>query len=183
MLIQLLSQHPEAIVTVVRNTPLWVGGLLAALLALGFSQVRDREVSLVRMSLTPVGMTVFSLWGTISAFGNSPLVLEAMVVWFAAAIAAFALVIPGRPTASYDAATRTYQLPGSLVPLALIAGIFIVKYVVGVDLAMAPRLMQDSPYALTVAALYGAFTGLFVGRAARLWRLALRSPAASAVAA
>ena len=61
--------------------------------------------------------------------------------------------------------------------IRLIAGIFLVKYVVGVELAMAPRLMQDTQYALTVAGLYGAFTGIFVGRAARLWRLALRGPA------
>ena len=53
-------------------------------------------------------------------------------------------------------------------------GIFLVKYVVGVDLAMAPQLVQEAPYVLTVAALYGAFTGIFVGRASRLWRLWLR---------
>jgi hypothetical protein len=47
---------------------------------------------------------------------------------------------------------------------------------------MAPRLIQGMQYALVVAALYGAFTGVFVGRASRLWRLALR-PAAAAIPA
>jgi hypothetical protein len=83
--------------------------------------------------------------------------------------------VAARPQqARYDAATRTYAIAGSVVPLLLIAGIFSVKYVVGVELAMAPRLMRDPQYALTVAGLYGAFTGIFIGRAARLWRLALR---------
>ena len=39
---------------------------------------------------------------------------------------------------------------------------------------LAPNLVRDSQYTLTVAALYGAFTGVFVGRAMRLWKLALR---------
>jgi hypothetical protein len=64
----------------------------------------------------------------------------------------------------------------------LIVGIFLVKYVVGVDLAMAPRLVREPSYVLSVAALYGAFTGVFIGRASRLWRLAVR-PAAAGVAA
>jgi hypothetical protein len=58
--------------------------------------------------------------------------------------------------------------------MLLIVGVFLVKYVVGVEFAVAPRLMRDTQYALGVAAIYGAFTGIFLGRAARLWRLALR---------
>lgn len=181
MLIQLLFQHPEALATVVRNTPTWVWGLATGLLALGLSQVRDRSASLVRMSITPAAMTAFSLWGTVSAFGSSPYATQAVGVWALAAGVVFAPVASLRLRgARYDAGTRTYFLPGSFVPLALIAGIFLVKYVVGVDLAMAPQLLRDAPYTLTVAALYGAFTGMFVGRAARLWKLALRPAAVPA---
>jgi hypothetical protein len=65
-------------------------------------------------------------------------------------------------------------MPGSVVPLLLILGIFMTKWLVGVQLAIVPRLAADVGFALPVAALYGVFTGLFAGRAARLWRLALR---------
>jgi hypothetical protein len=182
MLIQLVTQHPEAIPRILRSTPSWVWGLLAALLALGFSQARDRTQGLVRMSLTPIGMTAFSTWGVVSAFGASPQFPQVLAVWIAAGVLACALLLRTQAQAEYDAATRTYRLPGSLVPLALIVGIFSVKYVVGVELAMAPRLANDMQYALTTAGLYGAFTGLFVGRAARLWRLALQTPATPAFA-
>jgi len=182
MLIQLITTHPEAIVTIVRSTPTWVWGLLTGLLALGASQLRGRTASLVRVSLMPVAMTVFSVWGTYTAFGRSHLLGQAIAVWLVAAGIAFALLAPGRANASYDPARRTFTLPGSVVPLLLIVGIFLVKYFVGVELTMAPGLVQDPEYALTVAALYGAFTGTFVGRATRLWRLALR-PAAAAIAA
>ena len=175
MLLQLLAHHPQAIVPVLRNTPLWVWGLLAAFIALGISQLRDRSASLGRVSLMPVAMTLFSVWGTFSALGSSPHRGWVIAAWLIAAMLAFALLVRGDANAQYDPARRLYRLPGSAVPLLLVVGIFVVKYVVGVDLAMAPQLVRDAPYVLSVAALYGAFTGAFVGRAARLWRLPLRS--------
>jgi len=177
MLLQLLTQHPEAIVPVLRGTPLWVWGLLAGLLALGISQLRDRTASLLRVSLLPLAMTLFSVSGTASALGGSPHRAMALSAWLIAAALAFAVALLARgrgAAAQYDPARRLFLLPGSVVPLLLIVGIFLVKYVVGVDLAMAPQLVQEAPYVLTVAALYGAFTGVFVGRASGLWRLWLR---------
>jgi hypothetical protein len=35
-----------------------------------------------------------------------------------------------------------------------------------------PTLARDGSYTLVVAAVYGMFSGIFLGRAARLWRLA-----------
>ncbi|MFI4927332.1 MAG: DUF6622 family protein [Burkholderiales bacterium] len=175
MLIQLVTRHPEALATIVQNTPKWVWGLLAFLLALGISQLRDRTVSVARASIMPVAMTALSLWGMLAAFGNSPLLASALGVWIVCAGLVYAAVATLRTKATYDPATRTYALPGSVVPLALVLGIFLVKYFVGVELAMAPALTRDTQYALTVAAIYGAFTGMFIGRASLLWRLSLRA--------
>lgn len=181
MLLQLLANHPEAVVPVLRQTPLWVWGLLVALLALGISQLRDRSASLARVSLMPLAMTLFSVSGTFSALGGSPHLALAVPVWLIAAALAFALLARGRAEgAQYDPVQRLYRLPGSAAPLLLIVGIFLVKYVVGVDLAMAPQLVRDAPYVLSVAALYGAFTGAFVGRASRLWRLIRPLPSSGA---
>lgn len=180
MLLQLIVNHPEAIVPIVRNTPTWVWGLLAGLLALGLSQLRDRTAGLARVSLLPLGMALFSASGTFSALGRSPHLATAVAAWLIGAALAFALVAPGRASAQFDPVRRSYRVPGSVVPLLLIVGIFLVKYVVGVEFAMAPRLVQDMQYALTVAAVYGAFTGIFVGRAARLWRLAVHNIAVEA---
>jgi predicted neutral ceramidase superfamily lipid hydrolase len=182
MLIQLVANHPEVLGQIVRQTPTWVWGLLTGLMALGASQLRDRSASLLRVSITPLAMAIFSVWGTVSAFGASPLFAQALAVWLAAAALLFAVTARTRANARYDADSRSFFLPGSVLPLLLIAGIFLVKYFVGVELAMAPQLMRDAQYALTVAALYGAFTGIFIGRAARLWRLAFRTPAALAAA-
>lgn len=181
MLLSLVSHHPEAVVPILRGTPLWVWGLLVGLVALGVSQLRDRTASLARVSLLPLIMTTLSVSGTFSALGSTPHRAIAILAWLAAAALAFVLLSRGQSTAQYDPARGVYRLPGSVVPLLLILGIFLVKYVVGVDLAMEPQLAQNSPYVLCVAGLYGAFTGVFVGRAARLWRLALRPAVAVAV--
>ena len=175
MLYQLLVHHPEAIVTIVKQTPTWVWGLFTGLAVLGLSQVRDRTQSLVRVSIVPVAMTAFSAWGMVSAFGSSAQFAGVLAAWLATAAMVAAIVSLGTPAARYDAATRTYALPGSFVPLLLIAGIFLVKYAVGVELAMQPQRVQDTSFALPIATLYGVFNGLFVGRAARLWKLAHRA--------
>ena len=46
MLIQLLIQQPRAIGSVLSQTPHWIWGLLAALIALGASQLFRRKVRL-----------------------------------------------------------------------------------------------------------------------------------------
>lgn len=173
MLLQLLTQHPEALMPVLRQTPSWVWGLLAGLLALGASQLRKRTASVARVSLLPLVMSSLSVSGTFTALGNTTHAAIVIGAWVGAAALAFALVARGPTSARFDPAQGVFHLPGSAVPLLLILGIFLVKYVVGVDLAMAPQLVRDPAYVLSVAALYGMFTGVFIGRASRLWRLAL----------
>jgi len=173
MIVLLLFQHPEIFASIVRGTPVWVGGLFVGLVTLGVSQARDRTVGLQRVLLTPFVMTAFSIWGMVTAFHASPLFAYVMLLWLVAAALAFRPVATmGLPRgASFDATTQRIALPGSWVPLSLILGIFVTKWVVGVDLAMQPRLALNGQYTLIVGTIYGVFSGLFAGRAARLWRL------------
>lgn len=172
-------QGTPMIAQILINTPLWVWGLLAALLVLGLSQTRSRSAGLTRVTLLPLGLGAFSLYGTISAFGASPAVLGS---WFAAGTLLVLAVtqLPLPAGARYDSATRQFQLPGSWVPMVLIMGIFLTKYAVGVSLAMHPELKIHANFSLAIGTLYGVFSGIFAGRAIRLVRLALR-PAAGPV--
>lgn len=169
-------QPPEGtpmIAQILINTPLWVWGMLAGLLVLGFSQTRNRTVGLPRIIILPVTLGAFSLYGTISAFGTSPAVLGS---WLATAILLVLVVtqLPLPAGSRYDSATRQFQLPGSWIPMALIMAIFLTKYVVGVSLVMHPELKVHANFSLTIGTLYGVFSGIFAGRAIRLVRLALR---------
>lgn len=157
---------------IVSNTPKWVFALFAGLLWLGLSQLLTRRVGLSRITLLAVGMSAFSIHGTVSAFSAVPM---ALLAWLAGAAAVFALLAarPAPPGTRYDAAARRFTVPGSAVPLAVMMGIFLTKYAVGITLGMQPAVARDLLFALAVSTVYGAFSGVFAARAARLWRLAL----------
>jgi hypothetical protein len=157
---------------ILTNTPKWVFVLFAALLWLGLKQMMPRRVGLNRITIMPLAMTCLSLYGVTSAFGDAP---QAMLTWLAGAAVAFALNFQLRSASqvSYDAASRSFQLPGSVVPLALFMAIFCTKYAVGISMGVQPSLAHNSGFALSIGALYGVFSGIFLARAAKLWSIAL----------
>jgi len=161
------------------HTPRWVWIVFAALVWLGAKQMVANTVSLGRTTLMPLVMVGLSISGLASAFGDSP---TALVAWAAAAVVTATLVQQRALPAStrYDAASRRFHLAGSAVPLALMMGIFLTKYVVGVMMAMQPGLRHDAVFTLVVPLIYGAFSGIFAGRALRLWRVAIHADRAVA---
>lgn len=174
MLIQLLLQQPAAALTIVQRTPVWVWALLAGLVLLGLTQLRQREIGWRRAVLPSLGLTLFSVASLGADLSASPSVGLALAVWL---LAASAMLVVGslwcpRAGTRYDAATGRFQLPGSVLPLITILSIFLFKYGVGVELAMQPALRHDTAFALGLAATYGAFSGLFATRPLTLWRLA-----------
>lgn len=174
MLIQMLVHQPQMLEPILKHTPTWVWGLLAGLIALGLSQVRARQASLARTALLPLAMIMLSLGSMASSFSHSPHFASMMVAWLSGATAAIviAMAIATPADTRYDRATRTFSLPGSWTPLLLIVAIFLTRYVVNVELAMQPSLINDPSYTLVTGALYGLFSGIFAARALRLWRLA-----------
>ncbi len=165
MLLQILS-----------STPRWVFVLFAVLFWLGARQLLASSVSLLRITLLPVAMTGLAVYGVLSAFGDSP---GALAGWIVAAVSLATLVLqrPLPATTRYDVARRTFHVAGSIVPLALMMGIFFTKYVVGATLAMHPELAHQHDLAMGIGTLYGGFSGVFAGRGLRLWKLAMRQDA------
>lgn len=180
MLIHILINEPRMLLAIVQRTPVWVWVLLAALIALGVSQCFTRSAGLRRVLLVPIAMTLFSGWGIYSAFGGAAHRGEILALWLAltCAAAALSLWLHRAPPAGtrYDPSSRRFRLPGSAWPMLLIVGIFLVKYVVGVELALQPALAQDSHFAMQIALVYGFINGLFAARAGRLLRLANPKP-------
>lgn len=166
---------------VILHTPKWVFAVFFLLLWLGARQLVGNNVGLNRVTLMPVVMGALSVYGVVSVFGDS---LGALLGWAAAAAVMLALVLQRALPAStrYDAAQRRFHVAGSPVPLLLMMGIFLTKYVVGAALAMHPELRQNAVFGLAIPVLYGAFSGVFAARAVRLWKLAIRTDAMSAAA-
>ena len=159
---------------IVVRTPLWVWGLLLALLMLGLSQTRTRSVGLRRILILPLAMTCLSLSGTVLSFGVVPMTV---LMWILA-ISATAWLLIRRPAAAetrYDSAAGLFHLPGSWLPMALIMAIFTIKYAVGIALALRPGLATNLEFSMAIAGLYGALSGVFIARAGRLWKLSRQS--------
>ena len=174
MLIQLLTDHPDAALTIVQRTPGWVWGLLAGLLLLGAVQLRTRRLRMGRALAPAVGLALFGLVSLARDLSSTPWLPLGLLAW---SLGLGLLLWAGfraapRAGTAYDRASRQFTVPGSVLPLLTIAAIFLLKYSLGVELAMQPALRHDMVFALAMAVGYGALTGLFAARLVGLWRLA-----------
>ncbi len=155
------------ILSILAHTPVWVWATFCAVIALGIAQIRTREVSCARATILPVVMIALSLTGVCSAFSQMPLGLAAWVAGLGISLK-LAGKVPAVRGASWSAETRHFRVPGSFVPLTLILGVFVTKYVAGVMLAIDPALSANTGVAIVLSLVYGGFAGLFWARARSL---------------
>jgi len=165
---------------ILRFTPVWVWGLLAALIALGLSQTRPRRAGRARLMALPLALLALGLWSQRANFAAQPL---AAAVWALALLGSAALVrrLPTPAGTVWLPDTRQLHLPGSWLPLLLIIGIFGLRYTVSVGQALHPAWRSAAEVLLPVALLYGVLSGFFLGRALGL--LALTRPAPATIGA
>ena len=157
---------------ILNHTPTWVFAVLGVLLWQGINQMRPRTVGIARSTLVPLAMTALSLYGVISVFGDNA---QSMLTWVVGAALAFTAYFQLASTSQiqYDATTRCVNLPGSAVPLFLFMGIFITKYAVGISIHIQPALAHDNSFVLGIGMLFSVFSGVFLARAAQLWRVVM----------
>ncbi len=72
----------------------------------------------------------------------------------------------------YDATAKTYFVPGSWIPLAVIMAIFFAKYVYAVMNALNAAVISATAFVIGLSAVYGVLSGYFAARALNLIRLA-----------
>jgi hypothetical protein len=166
------------IISILEHTPARIWGLLALLVALGLSQTRSREMSLLRITVLPAVLLALSLTGVVSAFGHVPVALAAWVAGVTAALGLGRRAVAVRG-AAWSAERGLLQVPGSWLPLVLIVGLFLIKYMAGVSLVLNPALATDLLFAPLCSLAYGAFSGLFLARALSLRSLASKPPTLS----
>lgn len=167
------------LIQIVLHTPAWVWGLLAVLVALGLSQVRDRQLSALRIAILPLVMVALSLSGVLTAFGHLPVALGGWAAGLGLALT-FARSLVSVRGARWLADSQTVHVPGSWLPLALIVALFLLKYTAGVSLALHPALAHDAAFAGACSVAYGLFSGLFLARGLGLRAVASQRRAAAA---
>jgi hypothetical protein len=153
------------------HVPTWVFAVLALLLAMGILFSRPRVVHPVAPSLMAVGFACYSLYGVISSFGASA---ANMLPW-ALGMAASAFL--GKPYVGPDEVNRVpgsrkVLVPGSWLPLALMMGIFAVKFFVGVVNGARMPVGTQAWFAPAVSVALGLLSGGFTARALNVRRYA-----------
>lgn len=154
---------------ILSQIPAWVWLVLVALVVLGATQFRTRRQSLLRGVLVPVVMTAFSLFGVISASGAN---VDAILVWAIGLLASTVLAsrLGVWRGLSWSDSEQLLIVPGSWVPLALFLGIFAVKFIAGMALAIGPELRNAARFVMATSLIYGAFSGLFAARGIDMWK-------------
>jgi len=167
------------IFAILSHTPVWVWTLLAGLVALGLYQARDREMTLLRITILPLVLITLSFSGVVNAFGIYPTALGGWLAGVGIALTIGRHVVVSRG-ARWSAETGRVHVPGSWLPLVLILGLFCIKYYAGVTLAMTPAAAHHASFAGLCGLAYGSFSGLFLARAIGLRNLATGTAAPSA---
>ncbi len=155
--------------TTASSLPLWPFVILAALVALGWRQSRERLVRPGTLARVALGMLALSLYGVTSAFGAALLPVLAWGLGFAAALGPAGAVFAPRGLSREGEAVR---LPGSWLPLALMLGIFLSRFALGMATGTGSPLLHQAAFIATVSAALGLFSGAFAARARAVGRCA-----------
>jgi hypothetical protein len=154
---------------VLAHTPTAVWAVLAALVLLGLRQTRTQTLSAARVWLVPAVVGAASLAGALRGFAGAGEVLTG-ACWVVGAALGVAsnrsLNLPRRVSANADG---SFTIGGSIAPLLLFVGVFMVRYVVNVALAISPALASNPPAAAAAAIAYGVTTGLLAARSSKIW--------------
>ena len=162
---------------ILKQTPIWVWAILAALIYLGARQMKARVVKRYSVLIAPVAFLFVGLM----AAGRDPV---GFATWAVSLISVAALTFfVWQPTngARYDASGDRLHMPGSIVPLLLMLAIFLLNYVINVMLAINPAYRSELVWQVVPALILGALSGKFIGRAATLFTMNRVSSSAVAV--
>jgi hypothetical protein len=157
-------------IQIISNTPKWVFVLFFVLLALGILQMRTSTKAKSRVLILPIVLLFLSIAGVISAFGIAAMPIAAWALGYIglASLMAYGLADSG---SAYTVETKQFTVAGSVIPLALMMSIFLLKYFVGASMAMKASFTTDAAFPIIISLLYGVFSGAFAGRALRLLKL------------
>ena len=157
-------------IQIITHTPLWVWGLLTALLALGLWQRRERRVRPFQLLLLPTVLMAMGLWSMAPGLVAQPV---SALIWLLAVAGAcwLGLRLPRPSTARWLPDVGQLQLPGSWLPLVIIVSIFSLRYATGVVLTFHPHWRGLAAVQWSLALVFGLLSGVFLGRALGLFQL------------
>jgi hypothetical protein len=144
---------------VIQHTPTWVWVVFVMLVAFGARQLQEQRRTLrkaVTLSLVMAGLSLYGL------------------AWMIGVVATLALaqMTNAWSRTRWSNAEQRLVVPGSWVPLALFMSLFVIKFGVGMNVAVHPELVHHAMFSSLIGLCYGAFSGIFLSRGLAMWRVA-----------
>jgi len=160
-------------INIIYNTPLWVWFLLAFLIRVGISTLKQRKISTTRLILIP---SLFLVWGIYSFTIKIPINLSTILLFIGFFIFGFILLFLiknfEKNKATYDSHTKILTLPGERKTLILILVAFITKYVLSVLLHTHFSAWEN--FIIFFTSMQGLLSGSFWGNIAPVLLLVLK---------
>ncbi len=145
---------------ILSHTPLWVWAALGYVLVVGWMRTRDRVMAPWRVLVLPAIVTALVIYGLVA--GATPLTLLGFASGAVAGALAGLAVARRRPAVLTDDGKLATK--GDWLPLALVVGIFTVRYAQGVTLGIDPAIGANPAFVLGSAIVSGLFAAMMVAR-------------------
>jgi hypothetical protein len=155
------------ILEILSRTPIWVFPLLALLLWLGVRDLRDRAVPSWQPVILAIVFPIISISTVLTTAVPAVNGLALLVAAGGAAAVAGWLTAPAARVEA-DANPKRVRLPGSFIPLAVIVGVFAVRYYFGYLFGRYPELRAEAFWNYLSIGLSAPFSGYIFGRNLRL---------------
>lgn len=146
-----------------QNAPVWVWPLFFVLLTIGLLARRDRSSSIIPYFFYPL----FGL-SAANAIQGLTHVPTNWITFAAAYVIGMAIAFRWQDSLILQKSGWTMQLRGDKGTLVILMTIFFSNFIGGVLQAVAPQVLDAMAYTLVFAAIIGACSGSFTGRALRV---------------
>lgn len=153
----------HSIISIMAGTPLWVYGVFAYLMWVGYQATKDRVIWVPRLFIIPAILTGLKYKFFLTA---SSLALLSYGCWMLIGLLG-GLFVASRSNFIVDRQTRTVRLKGSYQTLVLLVIVFSIKYVFGYLNSTAPDIALE--YRVLEYGISALISGFFLGRS--LWYL------------
>lgn len=145
---------------IIKGTPYWAWLFLAYFIYVGIQALKERVVSIFRLSLMPI---LFILWSIFSLYSKTTFSLILYpFIWIIGMI--FGRIFMDKFAITIDKHSKLIRLPGSIIPLILSSSFFFIKYCLGVSYALYPEFSANLLVTGFDAIASGLFSGFSFGR-------------------
>lgn len=158
----------ETVWRALEHTPWWVFVVLFCIALLGVRTLETRVATVQQLAIAPALFAAWAAYSLVRYFGIEPL----WILIFVAAVAigsAFGWLLSRRGEVR-KVGDGQVEISGSPINLAVVAILFVFKYLLGVWISRVPGANQTFEFLLVDAVVTGIAIGIFLGRFAGIFQ-------------